>query len=163
MSPPLVWTLTAVLVLLGLAGAVAPGLPGALLIFTAALVDWFFLPHSVSVATLWVLAVLCALSLVSDWAGAVLGAKAFGGTRWGLAGAVVGAAAGLLFGLAGLLAGAVLGAAAAEAVFAGRSGKRSLKAGLGAALGLLAGTLARVAIALAMTAWLAADLILRRV
>jgi uncharacterized protein YqgC (DUF456 family) len=161
MSPAAAWALTVVLVLIGVVGAALPVLPGAVIIFAAALFAWAFVPGGVSVVTLVVLAVLSVVSLLADWAGAALGAKAFGGTRWGLAGAVGGAVLGLPFGFAGLLGGAVLGAAALEAAVAGRKAPDALKAGLGAALGVLAGTLGRVAIALAMTAWLAADLLIR--
>ena len=161
MSPLLAWALTILLIALGIVGAVVPGMPGPLLIFVAGLLHWLLLPGIVSPWTLVLLAVLAALSLIADWAFAAAGAKAFGGSRWGLAGASLGSLLGLPFGLAGLLAGAVLGGAAAEALGAGRSAPRALKAGLGAGLGVLAGTLGRLALALAMAALLTANFLMR--
>lgn len=155
-----VLVLVVLLTLTGIAGAVAPGVPGPLLIFAAACVEWIFLPRFVSPWTLVVLALLSALAVAADWAVAALGARAFGGSRWSLLGAPLGALAGLPFGVAGLLLGAVLGAAAAEAVFAGRSAPQALKAGLGAGLGVVAGTAGRLAIALAMAALLLANYLL---
>lgn len=157
MSPGLVLGITAVLVLLGIVGSVLPGLPGPVLIFVAALFEWFFLPKFVSPWTLALFAFLSAFSLAADWALAALGAKAFGGSRWSFVGAPLGALLGLPFGLAGLLIGAVLGAALAEAIGAGRSGPQALKAGFGAALGVLAGTFGRAMIALSMAVWLLAN------
>lgn len=157
MTPALVLGVTAVLVLCGIVGAVVPGVPGPLLIFVASVFEWWFLPKFVSPWTLVVLAVLSAASLAAEWAFAAVGAKAFGGSRWSLVGAPLGALVGLPFGVVGILVGAVLGAAAAEAAFAGRSAPDALKAGFGAGLGVIAGTMGRVAIALAMAAWLLAN------
>lgn len=161
MSPAVVLLVTAVLVLIGIAGAVLPGIPGVLLIFAAACFEWWFLPAFVSPWTLGVLAVLSAFSLAADWTFAALGAKSFGGSRWSYAGAPLGALLGLPFGVFGLLIGAVAGAALAEAVFAGRNAQQALKAGFGAALGVVAGTVGRVLIALAMAAWLLANYLMR--
>lgn len=159
MSPILVWALTALLIVIGVAGALLPALPGAPLILVAAVVHRLLLPGYVSGWTLVVLAVLAALSLAADWALGAVGARAFGGSKWSLVGASVGALLGLPLGLAGILLGAVLGAALLEGLLAGRSAPQALKAGLGAGLGVVAGTVGRVALALAMAAWLAADLL----
>lgn len=161
MSHAVVLTATALLVLLGIAGSVLPGVPGPILIFAAACFEWWFLPDAVSPWTLGVLAALSLLSFAADWAFAAAGARVFGGSRWSLAGAPLGALFGLPFGVAGILVGAVLGAAAAEGVFAGRSAPRALKAGFGAALGVVAGTAARVALSLAMAFWLLANYLMR--
>ena len=58
------------------------------------------------------IAVLVALTLASytlDFAGSWYGARRFGATRWGVAGAVAGATIGLFFGLPGLLLGPIVG------------------------------------------------------
>lgn len=151
------WAAAAVLIVLGVAGSVLPGLPGAPLIFAAAVLVRLLVPGYVSVWSLVLLALLSALTLLADWALSALGARAFGGTKWSLIGAPLGALVGVFFGVFGILAGAVLGAAAFEAAFAGRTAPDALKAGLGAGLGVVAGTFGRLAIALAMSAWLVAD------
>lgn len=151
------WVLASLLILLGIAGSVLPALPGAPLILAAAVVHRLMLPGYVSTWSLVVLALLSAVTLLAEWAMSAMGARAFGGSKWSLLGAPVGALLGLPFGLVGILAGAVLGAAALEALLAGRSAPDALKAGLGAGLGVVAGTFGRLAIALAMAAWLVAD------
>lgn len=157
MTPALVWLLTVVLMLAGVAGAVLPALPGAPLILVAAVVHRLLLPGYVSVWTIVLLALLAALTVVADWALGAFGARKFGGTKWSLIGAPVGALLGLPFGLVGIILGAVLGAAALEAAFAGRTAADALKAGLGAGLGVVAGTAGRLALAVAMALWLTAD------
>lgn len=158
MNPAAVWTLTALLAALGVAGAVVPGLPGAPLILAAAVLHRWLLPGFVNGWTLAVLALLAALSVVVDVLCGMAGVKRFGGGRWGALGAALGAAIGLFFGPLGLFAGAVLGAAACEMACDRRAVDDALKAGVGAALGLLVGTAARLGLALLMAAWLAADL-----
>lgn len=158
MSPSAVWLLTALLTVIGVAGAVVPGLPGAPLILAAAVLHRWLLPGFVSGWTLGVLSLLAALSVVVDVLCGMAGVKRFGGGRWGALGAALGAAIGLFFGPFGLIAGAVLGAAACEVACDRRAVDDALKAGLGAALGLLIGTAARLGLALLMAAWLAADL-----
>jgi uncharacterized protein YqgC (DUF456 family) len=153
----LAWAGAFALIVLGVAGSVLPGLPGAPLILAAALLHRLLLPGYVSLWTLLVLGVLTLVSLAADWVLGAAGARAFGGGKWSLLGAPLGALLGLPFGLFGLLAGAVLGAAALEALCAGRSAPDALKAGLGAGLGVVAGTAGRLALALAMSAWLVAD------
>ncbi|MBI3565629.1 MAG: DUF456 domain-containing protein [Elusimicrobia bacterium] len=160
MTVSIVLAVTVILVLTGVAGSVLPGVPGPTLIFAAAVFEWWFLPAFVSPWTLVLFAVLAAVSFAADWAFAAVGAKAFGGSRWGLVGAPVGALFGLPFGVAGLLVGALLGAALAEAVFAGRKAPDALKAGLGAGLGVVAATASRVAICVAMGLWLLANYLL---
>lgn len=160
MSPGWVWAATALLAAAGLLGSVVPALPGAPLILAAAVLHRALLPGYVSLATLVALALLAVLSLAAEWVLGAEGARRFGGTRWSWIGAPVGALLGLPLGLAGILAGAVLGAAAFEAAFAGRSARDALKAGVGAGLGVIAGTAGRLLLALAMVAWLAADLLI---
>lgn len=157
MPPGVVLTLTTLLVVVGILGSLIPGVPGPLLVFVAAIFEWWFLPSFVSPWTLGLFAVLSALSVAADWLSAAAGARLFGGSRWSLLGAPVGALFGLPFGVTGLILGAVFGAALCEGVFAGKEAKHALKAGLGAGLGLLAGTVGRLMIALAMAVWLLAN------
>ena len=160
MSPAAVWTLTAVLCALGVAGAVLPALPGAPLILVAAVLHRWLLPGYVSLWTIAALAVLSALTVIVDAACGIIGVRKFGGGRWAMLGAGLGAAIGLFFGPFGLILGAVLGAALCEMAFDRKALHDALKAGLGAGLGMLVGVVARVALALFMAAWLAADLVI---
>ncbi|MBA3849516.1 MAG: DUF456 domain-containing protein [Opitutus sp.] len=147
-----VWALTSVLFLAGLVGSVVPLLPGTTLIFAGALVHKLLLPDSVgSAAIVWV-GVLWLFSVLADLTCTLIGARLFGGSKWGMTGAGGGALVGMFFSLPALLLGAVLGAVAAEKLLGRRPDREALKSGLGAALGFLAGTIARVLCALAMIA-----------
>jgi uncharacterized protein YqgC (DUF456 family) len=160
LSPGLVWTLSVLLILAGVAGSVLPALPGAPLILVAAVLHRWLLPGRVSLWTIAALAVLAALSVVVDAVCGVLGVRRFGGGRWAMLGAGFGAAAGLFFGPLGLFAGAILGAALCEMAFDRKALYDALKSGVGAGLGMLAGTFLRLGLALFMAAWLVADFLI---
>jgi len=148
------WGTALVLMAVGLMGSVLPIFPGTTLILAAAILHRFMLGSAKSIGW-WSIGVLVALTLASyalDFAGSWYGARRFGATRWGVAGAVVGAVVGLFFGLLGLLIGPIIGTLAGEIV----GGKRLVaagRAGWGALLGNLAGMLAKLLIALAMISW----------
>lgn len=144
------FVLTLLLMLIGVAGAALPALPGAPLVFLAALGHklWF----GENGASWWVIAALgfmAAASLAIDFLATTLGAKKLGATWRGMVGAAVGAVIGIFFSPIGLLIGTVAGAALFEAL-GGREWREAGKAGLGAAVGLLAGTLGKIACCLAM-------------
>lgn len=159
MSPEAVWLLTAVLVVMGIAGAVLPG-PGAPLILIAAVLHRWLLPGYVSGWTLGALAALAILSVVIDAACGILGVQRFGGGRWAMLGAGVGAVIGLFFGPLGLLAGGIGGAVAFEMAFDRKALNEALKSGVGAGLGMVVGTILRLGLALFMAAWLLADFLI---
>ena len=144
------WILAVGLVLLGIAGTVLPGLPGAVLVLAGlALAAWIDGFARVGLGTLAVLAVLTAATYALDFVATAVGARRFGTSWWGVLGAVVGTLAGLAFGLPGLLMGPFLGAFAAE-LLARRDVRQAGRAGVGAWLGFLLGTAARLGLVLAM-------------
>ena len=110
---PLLW-ITLVLMLVGLAGSVLPGLPGVPLIFISALV-YAILTDFAYVGTLVIvlLGVFAAVAFVADFAATTYGARRFGASNWGTAGGaiggIVGALAGALFFGIGALFGLILG------------------------------------------------------
>ena len=148
------WSTVLLLMAAGLIGTVLPIFPGTTVILAAAILHRLMLGPAKSIGW-WSIAVLVALTLASyalDFAGSWYGARRFGATRWGVAGAVTGAIIGLFFGLPGLLLGPIIGTFAGEII----GGKRLVDAGRaswGALLGNLAGTLAKLLIALAMVGW----------
>jgi uncharacterized protein YqgC (DUF456 family) len=91
-------------------------------------------------------------SVVADFACTLLGARLFGGSKWGMTGAGGGALVGMFFSLPALLLGTMLGAVAAEKLLGKRTDGDALKSGLGAALGFLVSTIVRAMFALAMVA-----------
>lgn len=157
MNPQIVWVLTALLMLAGVAGSVLPALPGAPLILVAAVLHRWLLPGWVSLWTIAALAVLAVLTVVIDAACGIFGVQKFGGGRWAMLGAGVGAAVGLLFGPFGIILGAVAGAVICEMAFDRKALHDALKAGVGAGLGMVVGTVLRFGLALFMAAWLLAD------
>ncbi|OGR58918.1 MAG: hypothetical protein A2X36_08205 [Elusimicrobia bacterium GWA2_69_24] len=147
----LVWIATSVLMGLGLAGTLLPGLPGTPLILLGAVIHKLFLPH-LTWWTIAILASLTALSVLLEAGFTVAGARFGRGTKWGLLGSGAGALLGLLGGPVGALAGAVTGAVVGELFFARQPLEQAVKAGLGAGLGLIASGAGKLAVAAAMIA-----------
>jgi hypothetical protein len=136
--------------LVGVAGAILPGLPSTPFVLAAAVGHkLYFGPAGPAWWVLVILALLTALSLVVDYLASVYGAKRLGATWRGAVGAVVGGLIGLFFAVPGILLGPFIGAAVFE-LAGGRNWKESGWAGVGATLGLLAGTLGKLACCLAM-------------
>jgi len=150
MEDYLVWTLTIVLTLLGLAGVVVPLLPGTTLILIAMITHKLLLPGDISWAVIGWIAGFWFLSVIIDFAGVILGTRLFGGGKWGMLGAGGGAVIGMFFSLPMLLLGTILGAVAAEKIIAQKTHRESLLAGAGAAFGFLLSTIGRLFCAFAM-------------
>ncbi len=114
-------------------------LPGIWLIYGATLVagivDKF---QNITPTILIVFFILCVASTFADNIAAALGAKKFGGTGWGMAGAVIGGIVGIFVGgIWGILLGPFIGAVLFEMLFAKKDAVTSLKAGWGTFLGIL--------------------------
>jgi uncharacterized protein YqgC (DUF456 family) len=150
MDAYLVWTLTIVLTLIGLAGVVIPLLPGTSLILIAMIMHKLLLPGDLSWAVIGWIAGFWFVSVIIDFAGLILGTRLFGGGKWGMVGAGGGAVVGMFFSLPMLVLGTVLGAMAAEKFIAKKSHRASLLAGAGAAVGFLISTVGRLFCAFAM-------------
>lgn len=144
------WTVAAVASLVGMAGIVLPLLPGLTLIWAGALVHKFCVPGLVSWWTLGAMGVLVLIGTLVEWTAGAAGVKWFGGTRWGMAGALVGALIGLFFGLPGLIIGPLAGAILAEKLFARRTLRQASTAGAGVAAGFVAATALKFGLGAAM-------------
>src|SRR5262249_23017680 len=124
---------------IGLAGSILPGLPSTPLVLFAAIVHrLYFGQNGASIWVLVFLGVLTIFSLVMDYLASMVGAKKLGASRWGIFGAMLGGLIGVFFGLPGLLIGPFVGALALE-LMGRRTFRESAKAGAGATLGLVAG------------------------
>jgi uncharacterized protein YqgC (DUF456 family) len=144
------WALFVVLSLLGLVGVILPGLPGAPLGYAGVLaLAWTHGFERIGPWTLIVMGVLTALVSVLELVASAMGAKKLGGSKWGVAGALVGGLVGIFLGPAGLLFGALAGAVGAEMI-AGRTSKEALRAGWGTFLGFVASAVVEGAFCLAM-------------
>lgn len=139
------FALTLLVMLIGFAGAVLPGLPGTPLIAIAALAHRGFLgDRGASTWVLVTLVVVAALSATLDFVATTYGAKRLGATWRGMAGALIGSLLGLGWPPFGWILGPWIGAILGEWI-GGRPWREAGTAGLGAALGLLAGTAVKVA------------------
>jgi uncharacterized protein YqgC (DUF456 family) len=142
--------LAALLVALGLVGLVLPVLPGAPLLLAGLVVAaWAEGFEKVGWGTLAAIGMIGLLGTFVDFAAGAFGAKRFGASKAGMAGAVAGALIGLFFGLPGVLLGPFLGAIAGE-LLARRHPQEASRAGVGAALGLAFGAAAKLALAFTM-------------
>lgn len=150
-----------VVMFIGLAGSILPGIPSTPVVLVAAVghklyfgatgPDWW---------VILILAVITALSLLMDYVTTVYGTKKMGATWRGAVGAVVGALIGMFFSVPGLILGPFLGAMAFE-MAGGRDAKESSRAGVGAMIGLLAGAIGKVACCVAMMAVFSVNVIYR--
>lgn len=148
----LLWLLAVALVLVGIAGAVLPALPGIPLVFAGLwLAAWIDDYVRVSGYTLAALGVLTVLALGIDFVASMLGAKRVGASRQAIAGAAIGAVLGIFFGLPGLIVGPFAGAVAGELMARGDV-LRATHVGIATWMGLLFGTLAKLALSIAMVA-----------
>jgi hypothetical protein len=148
-----VWTLTTVLMIVGVAGAALPFVPGPLLIFIAGVLHMFLRPQTG--VGWWCIAILFVLMLVAyalDFASGAVGAKWFGGSRWGMAGVIVGGIVGLFFGPIGWILGPLLGGFAFEMLLAKKDMKPAARSTWGTVVGTGVGLAARLAVSLAMVA-----------
>src|ERR671912_908891 len=83
--------ITLVVMLVGLAGSVLPGLPGVPLIFISGLVYAFATGFEyVSGLTVVLLGLFAATALILDFVATAYGARRFGASNWGTAGGAIG-------------------------------------------------------------------------
>ncbi len=144
-------TITIILMAVGLAGSVLPMLPGAPLIFLGAFIyAWY---TNFAVVTWGILILLLALMLLSqllEYLASMMGAKKFGASRWGIAGAFCGGFIGFfLGGIVGIIIGPFLGALLFE-LFYGKTIKASLHIGFGTVVGFVGGVIGKFIVALTM-------------
>jgi uncharacterized protein len=150
-----------VIMFLGLAGSILPGIPSTPVVMAAAVGHkLYFGPTGSAWWVLLILGLITGLSLVMDYVTTVYGAKKLGATWRGAAGAIVGALIGIFFSFPGIIAGPFLGAMLFE-MAGGRTAKESSRAGLGATIGLLAGAIGKVACCVAMMGLFTINVILR--
>jgi len=148
----LLYAVAALLIIVGLLGAIVPALPGIPLIFGGI---WLVsaLDHYRHAGLWWLLliAFIGLVGLTIDLIAGVLGAKRVGASRLAILGALAGTVTGLFFGLPGLVLGPFLGAVLGE-LAAGNSVAGSTRVGIGAWAGLIFGTIVKLVSSLMMLA-----------
>lgn len=142
--------LALLVMLVALIGNFIPGIPGTPLALIAAIGHrLYFGAASVDNLVLIILVVLTVLALVFDFLGSALGAKKFGATWRGVAGAVLGGLIGLFFNLPGIILGPFVGATLFEMI-GDKKFKAAAKAGAGAVIGLALGVIGKSAVCVVM-------------
>jgi hypothetical protein len=137
---PLVWVLSIMLVGVGTAGILFPGLPGTPLVFggllLAAWADGF---QNVGVGTVIVLAVVTVLAFCVDFISSSLGARSAGASREAVVEAALGTLIGIFFGFAGIILGPFVGAVIGEFMarrHLGQAGRAGVATWIGFILGI---------------------------
>lgn len=159
----LIWSLTGLLLFIGLVGSVVPLVPGTALMLAGVLLHKLLLPETVGWPAIGWIAFFFVLSVIVDFAGVLIGTRMFGGSKWGMTGASGGAFIGMFFSLPALLIGTFLGAVAAEKYVAKRAHRASFRAGVGATVGFLLSTVARLACAFVMVGLFLLDTLTRTI
>jgi len=146
----LLWVLSLILVGVGVAGVLVPGLPGTPLVFggllLAAWADGF---QNVGVVTITLLAVMTILAFGVDFLSASLGAKRAGASREAVIGAALGTLIGIFFGFVGIILGPFVGAVIGE-FLARRNLGQAGRAGAATWIGFILGIGVKLVLAFTM-------------
>jgi uncharacterized protein YqgC (DUF456 family) len=146
----LVWVVSLLLILIGLAGLVLPAIPGAPLLFAGLfLAAWAEDFAYVGKGALTILGLLALLTYGVDLWATMFGARKFGASKRAIVGAVAGAVIGIFFGFPGIFFGPFIGAVIGE-LSARRGAEAAARAGLGATIGLVLGAALKIALGLSM-------------
>jgi hypothetical protein len=147
---PLVWILSLMLVGVGIAGTLLPGLPGTPLVFAglllAAWADGF---QNVGAGTVVILAVMTTLAFCVDFISSSLGARGAGASRTAVVGAALGTLVGIFFGFVGIVLGPFVGAVIGEYLARSNLGQAG-RAGVATWIGFILGIGVKLALAFAM-------------
>jgi hypothetical protein len=147
---PLLWVFSLILVGVGMAGVLVPGLPGTPLVFggllLAAWADGF---QNVGVLTITLLAVMTILAFGVDFLSASLGAKRAGASREAVIGAALGTLIGIFFGFVGIILGPFVGAVIGE-FLARRNLGQAGRAGAATWIGFILGIGVKLVLAFTM-------------
>jgi uncharacterized protein len=148
----LLYVVAAVLIVVGLIGAIVPALPGIPLIFGGI---WLIagVDHYQHLGLWWLLAIagVGMVGLMFDLFAGALGAKRVGASKQAVWGALAGTVIGVFFGLPGLLLGAFFGAVLGE-LSAGNGVLRSTHVGLSASVGMIFGSIIKLVSSVTMLA-----------
>jgi uncharacterized protein YqgC (DUF456 family) len=144
-----------ILLLVGVIGAIVPGIPGPTISFIGLLLLHFTERYSYSADFLWIMGLIMVVVTALDYVVPVWGTKKFGGSKRGMWGSTIGLIIGIFFlpalgivlgpfGLFGIILGPFLGAYIGEST-GGKSQDESMRAAFGAFIGFLAGTFMKFA------------------
>ena len=139
-----------IFLLVGLIGAIVPGIPGPAISFIALIFLELTSRVDMTANFLAMMGLIMVIVTVLDYVVPIYGTKKFGGTKRGVWGSTIGLIAGIFilpalgivlgpFGLIGIIAGPFVGAYIGEAT-GGQDSGQAFKAAIGSFIGFLAGT-----------------------
>lgn len=144
------YIVSGLLVVVGLAGSILPILPGVPILFGGLwLAAWVGGYQYAGLWTLVIIAILGIIALLLDFVAGAFGAKRVGASKSAIWGSLIGTIVGMFFGLLGILFGPFVGALLGE-LTNGNSVLRSTHVGIGTWIGMLLGTLAKIALSFMM-------------
>lgn len=126
--------------IIGIAGSILPGLPGAPFSWIGLLLLYIWGPEYMSLGTLVVWGAVVALVSVIDYLVPMWLTKATGGSKYAERGAMIGLIAGIIFTPVGMILGSFLGAFIAEVQWGKKETGDALKAATGSFIGFILGT-----------------------
>lgn len=139
----LIYVLSFLLLVGGIAGCVLPILPGAPLGYAGLLLLHFTGRADFSMTQLVTWLIIVVILQVVDFITPLLGSKYTGGSEFGNRGCVAGTLIGMFFLPWGIIVGPFIGAAAGE-MLGGSDLLHAIRAGIGSLIGFLVGTLLKV-------------------
>jgi len=146
-----IWILVGVvLVLVGIIGAIVPGIPGPIISFVALLLLQLKEAAPFSEEFLIIMGLIAAGVTFLDYVVPIWGTKKFGGTKMGVRGSIVGLLVGIFvlpilgiiigpFGLLGIILGPFVGAYIGEKM-GGQDSKLAMRSAVGSFIGFITGT-----------------------
>jgi uncharacterized protein YqgC (DUF456 family) len=138
-----------VLLLIGVVGAIIPGIPGPIISFSALLILQLKEDAPFSEEFMVVMGLIAATITVLDYIVPIWGTKKFGGTKKGVWGSTIGLIIGMFFitlgpfGIVGILLGPFAGAYIGESM-GGQDSRTATRAAIGSFIGFLAGTMMKL-------------------
>lgn len=123
---------------IGLIGAIAPGIPGVTLSYIGLVLVQLSEKVQFSFQFMIIWALIVIVVQLIDYYIPIWGTKRFGGSKLGVWGCIIGMIVGLFLGPWGIILGPFAGAVAGE-MLAGKKTKPALKAGFGSFVGFLLG------------------------
>lgn len=139
------------LVLMGIIGSILPILPGPLASWVGLLLLYLTKAVPMDWTVLGIALGLAILVSIIDYVLPILGTKKFGGSNYGVNGAMVGLVFGIFFGPFGIILGPFLGAFLGELIKEPKNSKKAFIAAIGSFIGFLSSTLLKLVVCLVFT------------
>lgn len=136
--------LAILLMLIGLAGAILPIIPGPIISFFGLLTVYFLSDNPLDDQFMITIAIIAVAVTAIDQVVPILGTKKMGGSKYGVNGSIVGLIIGIFFfPPIGLIVGPFLGALAGELI-SGKDLNQATRAGFGSFVGFISGTVLKL-------------------